>query len=104
MSAAHFKTDPDLERLPSGKCEGNDFILPLGQLAYNGLRWIGPLGPVRHPAERRRLKTVLQEIMYRAAHFICKARRRFLDFGRNSPVVAGFATVQDELLAAGQSP
>jgi hypothetical protein len=107
---SEIKTDLDLERLPSGKFDCNDLILHLGMLAYNCLRLIGQLGltgelaPVRHPAKRRRLKTVLQEIMYRAAQFIRKARQRILDFGRTCPVVAVLVAVQDELLAAGQSP
>jgi hypothetical protein len=36
-----FKTDLDLERLPSGKFDCNDLILQLALLAYNGLRLIG---------------------------------------------------------------
>lgn len=107
---SEIKTDLDLERLPSGKFDCNDLILHLGMLAYNCLRLIGQLGltgelaPVRHPAKRRRLKTVLQEIIYRAAQFIRKARQRILDFGQTCPVVPVFTAVQDELLAAGQSP
>jgi tetrahydromethanopterin S-methyltransferase subunit F len=55
--------------------------------AYNCLRLIGQFGltgdisPVRHPANRRRIRTVLQEVMYRAAQFIVKARQLILDFG-----------------------
>jgi hypothetical protein len=79
---SELKTDLDLERLPSGKFDTNDAILHLAMFAYNCLRFLGQLGltgtiaPVRHPARRRRLKTVLQEIMYRAARFIAHARRR----------------------------
>jgi hypothetical protein len=107
---SEIKTDLDLERLPSGKFDCNDLILHLGMLAYNCLRLIGQLGltgelaPVRHPAKRRRIKTVLQEIIYRAAQFIRKARQRILDFGRTCPVVAVFAAVQDDLLAQARSP
>ena len=107
---SEIKSDLDLERLPSGKFDCNDLILHLGLFAYNALRLIGhhgltgELAPVRHPAKRRRLKTVLQELMYRAAQFIRKARQRILDFGRTGSVVAVFALVQDELLAAGPSP
>jgi hypothetical protein len=107
---SEFKTDLDLERLPSGKFDCNDLIVHLGQFAYNCLRLIGQLGltgklsPVRHPAKRRRLKTVLQEIMYRAAQFIRKARKRILDFGRHCPAFAAFAQVQTRLLEAGRSP
>lgn len=42
----------------------------MGQLGL-----MGKLAPIRHPAKRRRLKTVLQEIMYRAAKFVAHARR-----------------------------
>ena len=107
---SEIKTDLDLERLPSGKFDCNDLVLHLGMFAYNCLRLIGQLGltgdlaPVRHPAKRRRLKTVLQDVMYRAAQFIRNARQRTLDFGRTCPVVAVFAAVQDDLLTAGRSP
>lgn len=107
---SEIKTDLDLERLPSGKFDCNDLILHLGMFAYNCLRLIGQLGltgelaPVRHPAKRRRIRTVLQELMYRAAQFICKARQRILDFGRNCPVVAVFRALQEDLLTAGRSP
>lgn len=107
---SEFKTDLDLERLPSGKFDCNDLIVHLGQFAYNCLRLIGQLGltgelsPVRHPAKRRRLKTVLQEIMYRAAQFIRKARKLILDFGQHCPAFAAFAEVQARLLEAGRSP
>lgn len=107
---SEIKTDLDLERLPSGKFDCNDLILHLGMFAYNCLRLIGQLGltgalaPVRHPAKRRRLKTVLQELMYRAAHVIRHARRRVLDFGRTCPALAAFAQGQAHLVHAGQSP
>ncbi len=61
----------------------------LASFAYNCLRLLGQLGltgeiaPIRQPAKRRRLKTVLQEIMYRAAKFVEHARRLVLDFGHN---------------------
>lgn len=54
----------------------------------------GELAPVRHPAKRRRLKTVLQEIMYRAARVIVHARRWALDFGHG---VAAHVRVFSEL-------
>lgn len=104
---SELKTDLDLERLPSGKFDTNDAILHLASFAYNCLRLLGQLGltgeiaPVRHPAKRRRLKTVLQEIMYRAAKFVIHARRLILDFGRGvARHVAAFVTVQDHLVRA----
>jgi hypothetical protein len=49
--------------------------------------------------KRRRLKTVLQEIMYRAAKFVAHARRLTLDFGRGVIAhVKVFTALQDRLL------
>lgn len=107
---SEFKTDLDLERLPSGKFDCNDLILQCALLAYNCLRLIGQLGltgefsPVRHPAKRRRLRTVLQELIYRAAQFIRTARQLILDFGQACPFFHAFAKVQLRLLETGQSP
>jgi len=56
---------------------------------------------IRHPAKRRRLKTVLQEIMYRAAKVVEHARRLVLDFGRGVAAhVQVFAALQQRLVAA----
>lgn len=43
--------------------------------------------PTRHSAERRRLRTVLQELMYLAARLIDTGRRLKLAFGRSCRVV-----------------
>ena len=107
---SEIKSDLDLERLPSGKFDCNDLILHLAMLAYNSLRLIGQTGllgkasPVRHPAKRRRLKTVLQEIMYRAAQYIRKARKLVLDFGCQCPAFQAFALIQEHLQEARHSP
>lgn len=93
---SEFKTDLDLERLPSGKFATNALILGCAQLAYNLLRWIGQQGllgpdaPPRHPAKRRRLRTVMQELMYRASRLIRSGRRLRLAFGRRCEVVGIF--------------
>ena len=78
----------------------------LAAFAYNCLRLIGQLGltgelsPIRHPAKRRRIKTVLQEVMYRAAKFVERARRLVLDFGRGVAAhVKVFTMVQARLCA-----
>ena len=89
ITARHseFKTDLDLERLPSGKFATNDLVLSLAVLAFNILRAIGqatlisPDSPVRHPAKRRRIRTVMQEIIGIAARVIQHARRLTLGLG-----------------------
>ena len=87
---SELKTDMDLERLPSEKFEVNSLIMTCAALAYNILRFIGQIGllgdktPVRHRAKRRRLKTVIQEIMYLAARLIKTGRRLKLRFSCHS--------------------
>lgn len=94
---SEFKSDLDLERLPSGKFSTNDAVLSLGMLAYNVLRLIGqrallgPDAPLRHPARRRRLKTVIQDLLCVAAHVVHHARQCYLDLGQRSPVHTVFA-------------
>jgi len=78
---AEFKSDMDLERLPSGKFDTNYLVCQFAAVAMNLLRLIGqntlnePDAPVRHPAQRRRIKTVMQEMMFKAARMIRHAGR-----------------------------
>jgi hypothetical protein len=103
---SEFKTDLDLERLPSGKFDTNYLVCQLAGLAMNILRLIGQRGllgddgPVRHPAKRRRLKTVIQELIYRAGRLIAKGRRLILGLGANDRAAKAFARVNGELFAA----
>jgi len=88
---SEFKTDLDLVRLPSGKLETNELVMAMAGLAYNILRYIGqntligPDAPVRKAAKRRRIRTVLQEMIYKAVRLIRHGRRYLLRFGRGDP-------------------
>jgi len=90
---SEFKTDLDIERLPSGKFATNSLVLSCAVLAYNILRWMGQNGlvgrkaPIRNPAKRRRIKTVMQHLMYVAAMFIKSGRRLKIKFSRNSSII-----------------
>jgi len=101
---SEFKTDLDLERLPSGKFATNSLVMALATLAYNILRLIGQIGmlgkesPVRHPAKRRRIRTVMQELIYLASRMIRTGRRLKLKFGRICDGFAAFRLVHDFLL------
>jgi hypothetical protein len=103
---SEFKTDLDLERLPSGKFATNALVMALGAFAYNILRFIGqtgliaPFGPVRHSAKRRRLRTVIQELMYLAGRLITTGRRLKLRFSRHCPAFAAFSAVYSRLVPA----
>ncbi len=100
---SEFKSDLDLERLPSGKFATNGAVMVLGAFAYNILRYIGQLGllgdksPVRHPGKRRRLKTVIQELMYLAARLIRSGRRLRLRFSSHCPAFWAFSHVYGKL-------
>lgn len=102
---SEFKTDLDLERLPSGKFTTNALVIALGAFAYNILRFIGQLGllgeksPVRHPGKRRRIKTVIQELIYLAARLIRSGNRLKLRFGCHCPAYSAFTGVYGKLLA-----
>ena len=104
---SEFKTDLDLERLPSGKFATNALVMALGTFAYNILRAIGQMGllgqfaPIRHPAKRRRIRTVIQELIYLAARLISTGRRLILRFSRHCPVFAAFQGIYEQLVPAG---
>lgn len=100
---SEFKTDLDIERLPSGKFDTNDLVLAHATLAYNILRWIGIRGllgqdaPIRHRAKRRRLRTVIQELMYLAGRMVSSGRRLTLRFSAHCRGYAAFAQVYHQL-------
>ena len=86
---AEIKTDMDLERLPSGKFATNQLVMACGALVYNILRFMGQTalvnarGIIRHEAKRRRIKTVMQELIYFAGRIISSGRRLKLRFSRH---------------------
>ena len=86
-----------LERLPSGKFDPNYLVCQLAAAAMNLLRLIGlhtlhgDKAPVRHSAQRRRIKTVIQEMIYKAGRMIRHAGRFELGLGANDPGFDVFA-------------
>ena len=88
---SELKTDLDLERLPSGKFQTNELVLLLGMVAYNLLRLIGQESlreadaPLRKQVSRRRVRSVMQDLVYLACRLVRHARHWILSFGRNCP-------------------
>lgn len=95
---SELKTDMDLERLPSGKFATNALVLRLGLMAYNILRLCGQTAlkedrdlppsaraPLRKPVKRRRLRSVIQDMIYMACRFTSHARRLGLALWRANP-------------------
>lgn len=80
---SEFKTDLDMERLPSGKYNSNSLIMMLGMIAFNLLRILGKLslysGKVPGKRGKRlRIRTVILNIMYLAGKYIKLGRRAVL--------------------------
>ena len=85
---SEIKTDMDMERLPSGKFNTNALILELGLIAYNILRMIGQgtIGGPRQKREvkRRRIRTVIGNLIMMASHVKMHARQLIIGLGRSN--------------------
>jgi hypothetical protein len=95
---SELKTDLDLERLPSGHFAVNSLILTCGMVAYNILRLMGQMSlsedkklppdekmPLAKKVKRRRLRSVIQDLMYFASRLIRHGRRFILGIARSNP-------------------
>ena len=103
---SELKSDLDLERLPSGKFNTNALLLGLGQMAYNALRLLGQcvldeddeLPPEQKPPikrvakhghrprmKRRRLRRVIQDLMYLSAKLVHTGRQWRVRLSRCNP-------------------
>ena len=103
---AEFKTDMDLNRLPSGKFATNHLVCALAAVAMNLLRIVGQHtlhesdSPLRKSALRRRIKTVMQEMMYKAARIISHARGWALGISGSDSGFAVFERAHGKFKAA----
>jgi hypothetical protein len=89
---SELKSDLDFERLPSGKFSTNALLLSLVTLAFNALRILGQsaikmkdLLPRKFKVQRRRLRSVIQDLVYVACKRTRHAGLIFLKFGRYCP-------------------
>ena len=87
---SEVKTDMDLERLPSGKFATNALVLELGMIAYNILRMIGQ-GTIggraprqKRDVKRRRLRTVISNLIMLADHVTMHARQLIIGLGKSN--------------------
>ena len=78
----------DVERLPSGKFETNALVLELTVIAYNILRMIGQ-GTIgkraprqKRAVKRRRLRTVISDLIMMASHIANHARQLIMGLGK----------------------
>lgn len=88
---SELKSDMDLERLPSGKFATNALILTLAVPVYTMLRLCGQIGikngfvPKKKVA-RRRIRTVIQDMIYMAARVVSHARRIHITLSVRNPL------------------
>jgi len=94
---SEIKSDMDLERLPSEHFSTNSDVMVLALMSYNLLRLCGQeslrddngnlenRATHRKKAQRRRLRTVMQDLIYMASRISSHARRLYLSFGRYNP-------------------
>lgn len=93
---SEIKTDMGVERLPSGKFDTNDLVLELTLIAYNILRMLGQetisqgKAPVKRAVQRRRLRTVIQNIVHFAGHVTKHARQLILSVSRSNAWAAAY--------------
>jgi hypothetical protein len=101
---SELKTDMGLERLPSGKFATNATVLLLAGVAYNLLRTLGQEAlrrpetlPIRLKVKRRRLASVMRDLIYIACKRVRHAGSVFLKFGRSCPWLDTFRAVYKSL-------
>ena len=87
---SEIKTDMDVERLPSGKFDTNALILELTIIAYNILRMIGQ-GTIggcaprqKRDVKRRRMRTVISNLIMMASHITTHARQLIMGLGKSN--------------------
>lgn len=109
---SELKSDMDLERLPSGRFETNAFVLLLGMLAYNLLRLCGQeslredngndkmMPEYRNKAQRRRIRTVMMDLIYMAGRIIHTSRKWIVSFGKMNPLAPLWKAVYNRFASA----
>lgn len=87
---SEIKTDMGVERLPSGKFDTNELVLELTMIAYNVLRLIGQetvrqgKAPAKRSVKRKRLRTVIQNLIHCAGRIVTHARRTCLCLSKSN--------------------
>ena len=94
---SEIKTDMGVERLPSGKFDTNELVLELMLIAYNILRMLGQetvnqgKAPAKRAVSRRRIRTVIQNIIHFAGLVTKHARRLILSLSRSNAWAAAYS-------------
>ena len=93
---SEIKTDMGVKRLPSGKFDTNELVLELMLIAYNILRMLGQetvgqgKAPVKRAVRRRRIRTVIQNIVHFAGQITKHARQLILSLSQSNAWAAAY--------------
>jgi len=89
---SELKSDMDVERLPSSNFGTNCLILLLSMLAFNCLRAIGQqmleikeLSPVKLDVKRRRIKSVIRDLILLACKYVRRSNQNYIKLGKCNP-------------------
>lgn len=109
---SELKTDMDLERLPSERFASNAVVLLLGMLAYNMLRLCGQeslredngnvekMPEHRKKVQRRRVRTVMLDLIYMAGRVIHTGRKWLISFGQINPWASMWESIYHRFVSA----
>jgi len=103
---SELKTDMDVERLPSGKFATNALVLAIAAFVYNLERMIGQESlqieeaPLKKPAHRRRLRTVLLGLIHLPGKLVSHARSLILKVSEHSAWSLAFLRLMDRFAKA----
>ena len=100
---SEIKTDMGVERLPSGKFDTNELVLELTLIAYNILRIIGQEivdqdnAPSKRTVTRKRIRTVIQNVIHFAGQAVLHARQLVLSISRSNAWANCFISLTSRL-------
>ena len=103
---SELKTDMDVERLPSGKFATNALVLAISAFVYNLERMIGQEtlqieeAPLKKPAHRRRLRTVLLGLIRLPGKLVSHARDLILKVSEHCAWSRAFLCLMDRFAHA----
>lgn len=102
---SELKSDMDVERLPSGNFATNSLILLMSMLAFNCLRSIGQqmlelkeLSPVRLDVKRRRIKSVIRDLILIACKYVRRSNQNYIKLGRCNPWFSMYKALYQRLV------
>jgi len=102
---SELKSDMDVERLPSSNFGTNSLILLLSMLAFNCLRTIGQqmlelkdLSPVKLPVKRRRIKSVIRDLILTACKYVRRSHQYYIKLGKCNPWFSMYKALYQRLV------